>query len=65
MLDMHLALLPFIPVLHKRIYWFLTADGRIARKGGSGSEHLVSCLELADLVQRKVHIRTELFFSAV
>lgn len=39
-----------------------TADGRIARKGGSGSEHLVSCLELADLVQREVHIGTELFF---
>lgn len=42
-----------------------TADGRVAPKGGSGSEHLVSCLGLADLVQREVHIRTELSFSAV
>lgn len=38
---------------------------RTGVSGGSGSAQRVSCLELADLVPREVHIRTELSFSAV
>lgn len=64
--NMYLALLPFIPVLHKCMYWFCTLPtAELTCRGGSGSEHMVSCLELADLVPREVHIRTELSFSAV
>lgn len=64
--SMYLALLPFVPVLHKCMYWFLTPRmAGVAGEGGGGSEHTVSCLELADLVPREVHIRTELSFSAV
>lgn len=64
--SMYLALLPVVPVLHKCMYRFLTPRmAEVPGKGGGGSEHMVSCLELADLVPREVHIRTELSFSAV
>lgn len=64
--NMYLALLPLIPVLYNCMCWFLMLlMAELACGGGSGSEHVVFCLQLADLVPREVHIRTELSFSAV
>lgn len=57
-----LAFLPFTSVTQMHV---LVPHAELGCQGGSGSAQRVSCLELADLVPREVHIGTELSFSAV
>lgn len=57
-----LAFLPFTSVTQVHV---LVPHAELGCQGGSGSAQRVSCLELADLVPREVHIGTELSFSAV
>lgn len=57
-----LAFLPFTSVTQMHV---LVPHAELGCQGGSGSAQRVSCLQLADLVPREVHIGTELSFSAV